>query len=600
MTDVYERIVATGILNPLETSFADLAVELDPDCDHLVQIAAALAVRACRMGNVCLDLQDIKSSAYLPDEVALPGVDQFLSSLQDSRLVGSPGEFKPFILDTEKRLYLQRYWDYEQRLAGCFLRLAAGHLEIPDKGRAVALLDRFFPYSKSGADWQKIGAATALLKQLVIISGGPGTGKTTTVVKIIALLQELATPDSLRIGLAAPTGKAVVRLADSVKSVKMSLPLSSSVQDAIPDHAVTIHRLLGAVNHSPYFRHNPDNPLPLDVLIVDEASMVDLALMCKLVEALPEQCRLILLGDKDQLASVEAGRVIGDICAAAHNGFFENFAGRLAEMGIHLAESDRGIYSRPLQDNIVLLENNYRFEAASGIGCFCKAIEQGCADTALACLDNDALPDVRLENYSDGWWKRIAADIIKGFKGMFMAEDPAAALTSYNSFRILCVHRHGPLGVREMNGQVEDVLRNEGLLNDKEWYHGRPVMISRNDYGLGLFNGDTGIAIEDEDGRIRVCFSGPDGIRYVSSARLQNYETAYCMTVHKSQGSEFDRVMLLLPEENSTLLTRELIYTAVSRAKRDISLWGSKDVLKKAITARISRSSGLREMMRNE
>lgn len=599
MNEITDNLLCPGLFNAFELAFAELAVELEPDCHPLVPVAAALAVRSCRLGNVCLDLGEMRRSVELADGVELPGPEQFTAVLEKSALVSGPeGSFRPLVLDANGRLYLYRYWDYEKKLAASLQRLAAGELEISASEKCIELLERLFPRSDHDhVDWQKVAAAMALRKQLVVISGGPGTGKTSTVVKIIAMLQELAGPDGLRTALVAPTGKAVARLSESVKAVKISLPLAPAVRELIPDQAMTIHRLLGAVSHSPYFRHDADNPLRLDLLVVDEAAMVDLALTSKMLAALPEQCRLILVGDKEQLTSIEAGRVMGDICGVGQHRFSRQFIEYLATMNIAVDEQGEADCSTLLIDNVVVLEKNYRFEGADGIKQLCQAVRTGQPAMAMTVINDEDLPDVSLENYSSGWQKKFAAAVIDRYSGIFQASGADEALAAYNSFRVLCVHRHGPLGVVEINRGIEDILRRQGFCNDRTWYHGRPVMINRNDYGLGLFNGDTGLVIEDEKGVARICFAGPEGIRYISPVRLQHYETAYCLTVHKSQGAEFDSVLLLLPDDHSPLLTRELLYTAVSRARKKIVIWGEEKFLEQAINSRTTRSSGLRQLL---
>ncbi len=471
--------------------------------------------------------------------------------LQNSPVIGSPGEYKPLIADDHFRLYLYRFWEYQEKLAE-FIRVRAEHDPSP-------VID-------TESDGQTIAAMFALKKSFCVISGGPGTGKTTTVAKILALL---AQSRKLRIALSAPTGKAAARLQESItREKKHFLP---EIQDIIPKTASTLHRLLGTIPGSPYFRYNARRLLPYDVIVIDEASMVDLALMSKLVQAISPKARLILLGDKDQLASVEAGAVLGDICASSIN-------------------------------CVVQLEKSYRFGEHSGIGAASRAVNAD--DTG-----GQSLLLLKSNKYADAGWVELPAPnalsaalkdrIIHGFQPYLTSlQNPVQALALFEKFRILCALREGAYGVFAINQTVEKILGKERLISgDKRWYAGRPVMITGNDYTLGLFNGDVGIALYEKGG-LRVFFQAPDGgIRSFHPLRLPEHETAYSMTVHKSQGSEFERVLLLLPDKDAVILTKELIYTAITRAKESVEIWGKEDIFRAAVSRRIRRSSGLRDQI---
>jgi exodeoxyribonuclease V alpha subunit len=597
--------------------FVEFLKRVDPDAHPLVFKAADLAVRASEAGNVCLFLQE----KDLVDSVGESPMSQQNNEKNDpimswkqsgklstawenllaGRIVGRPGEMKPLILDKAHRLYLYRYWKYENSLAERLLDRARENSICEDFKKIGALAAVLFPEEENAApDWQKIAAVVALLKRFCVICGGPGTGKTSTVVKIMALLLRMAGVDQRKFGLAAPTGKAAVRLQDSIKKAKRHLNLPDDVVDGIPDQVQTIHRLLGYRRYSPYFRHNEKNLLDLDVLIVDEASMVDLALMAKLFAALPERCRVILLGDKEQLASVEAGRVLGDICRKDANAFSDTFAARLAELGVLKGNGITIRQQSSLDDSIVILEKSYRFGAESGIGNLAKAINSGDFVEVSRLLSDRQFSDIQhnsLEEPGRDFQELIQAAYDE-YGDFFQCTEPQESFDHFEKFRILCVHRKGRYGARMINSLIEEMLIKKKIIpGDAVWYAGRPVLITKNDYSLGLFNGDTGVVLRDGE-ELRVFFPGSQGaIRSFSPYRLPDHETAFAVTVHKSQGSEFDHVGLLLPKETSPVLCRELLYTAVTRASKRFTLWGEMDVLKEGVEKTIQRSSGLAEKL---
>jgi exodeoxyribonuclease V alpha subunit len=520
-------------------------------------------------------------------------------------VVGRPGEFRPLILDHRGRLYLYRYWDYEQRLAQDLLSRVNDDPTEVDEERLRAELTRFFPQGtgRDLTDWQKVAATVAVLKRFCVISGGPGTGKTSAVVRLLALLVRQPNGRRPRIALVAPTGKAAARLQETVRLTKWQLGLSET--ETIPEDVTTIHRLLGARSNSVYFRHDRINPLPLDVLVVDEASMVDLALMAKLVAALPPQARLILLGDKDQLASVEAGAVLGDICGGVP-GFSENWRRRLEELSGEVIPAGKAVAS-PLGEAIVLLKHSYRFAEQSGIAKLAQAVNQGQGERALALLEAGGFPDLVWQSLVSPreLRERLTASLIRGYRPYLEKvkanAEPDQVFAAFNHFRLLCAQREGVAGVEELNRLSEAVLQSRSLITPRPtWYPGRPVMITRNDYDLRLFNGDIGIALSDPnaDGRLRVFFQTTAGRwRGFPPSRLPEHETVYAMTIHKSQGSEFNHVLMVLPLETSPVLTRELIYTGISRARQMVELWANPRVFKSAVVLGLKRSSGLREAL---
>jgi len=474
----------------------------------------------------------------------------------------SSGEKTPLII-AHGRLYLHRYYRYESRLADQLARLAGISHDLPD---LYALLDRYFGPAGEEPDYQKNAAEVALRQSLAIISGGPGTGKTTTVVKIIGLLIETLGGE-LRIALAAPTGKAAMRLQESIANSLTGLTFPREIIDRIPTTASTLHRLLGVRRNRPGFRHTYDNPLPWDVVVVDEASMVDLAMMSKLVDALTSKARLILLGDKDQLASVESGAVLADC-------------------------------TRSLPANTVELRKSYRFNTA--IKELAQAINVGDGERAWQVLNGGEQDNVTLlrnpyfgvigERY-DAYMKVVAHHGEHGMDAVFRA---------LGAFRVLCATRHGARGVTGVNASVENHLKRVGYdVVSEPWYLGRPVMVTANDYSLELFNGDIGICLPDPaDGRMKVWFErGDGGYRSCLPYRIPSCETVYGMTIHKSQGSEFREVVVMLPEEESRLLNRQLVYTAVTRAKECVQIVASKKILVYALQSDYPRSSGLAEML---
>ena len=521
-------------------------------------------------------------------------------------MVGQEGEYRPLVLDSAGRLYLYRYWWYECTIADDLRARADGRATGVDSTSLRAGLRRLFPTAAAGeTNWQKVAAAVAVLRRLCVLSGGPGTGKTTTVTRILSLLIEQTPAKPPRIALAAPTGKAAARLQESVAAAKQRLAIEPAVRAAIPGTASTLHRLLGVRGDSVRFRHHRENPLALDVLVVDEASMVDVALMAKLLAALPPAARLILLGDKDQLASVEAGAVLGDVCGEA-TGFSSSFRERLRAVLEEPLPSGSG-RCPPIGNAIVLLRKSFRFGADSGIGALAEAVKAGEAEHARSLLQGGRFRDIAWRPLGEGARldigieERIRAGFATYLEQLLGSAEPQAILAAFNHFRVLCAHRRGPLGVNNLNVLIEERLRRWVPIDTRQtWYPGRPVMVNSNDYQLGLFNGDVGIALRDPraNGAVRVFFETPEGgLRRFPPVRLPPHQTVFAMTVHKAQGSEFDEVLVVLPEALSPVLTRELVYTAITRARSRIELWADDAVFVGAVTQSVQRSSGLRERL---
>jgi exodeoxyribonuclease V alpha subunit len=587
----------------IDLHFAQFMSRLARCESQALRVAAALASRATANGDVCVRLPEYAGRTLPALEIQVPPLEEWLPVLRRLSVVGSPGDFRPLVLDDRARLYLYRYWDYERRLADNLLARAVDADDVNEKLLRKGLA-RFFPHPHE-LD-QKLAAATAVLRRLCVISGGPGTGKTTTVVKILALIAEQKPHTPLSIGLAAPTGKAAARVQDAMRVVLEGLNLDLFTSAAMRLQARTLHRLLGARSDSLRYRHNRDNPLPLDVLVVDEASMADLALAASLMEALPSHARLILLGDKDQLASVEAGAVLGDICRSA--GYSTRFAKRLASItGAATADiRTAGKSTPPLADSIALLQRSYRFGTESGIGTLARLVNEGRGADALTLLKDPARADIAWRSVAAADLRaRVRASMLERLRAYFeavRANEPADTIFErFNAFRLLCAHRRGRFGVSTFNALIEELVHEERLINAREtWYPGRPIMISRNDYNLRLFNGDVGITLPDaaDEGRLKVFFRA-DGLRAraVAPTRLPEHETVYAMTVHKSQGSEFAHVLLALPDELSPVMSRELVYTGITRAVSGVEVWGTETVFCEAVARRLVRASALQERL---
>lgn len=589
-----------AVFPPIARHFARLMERLCGGGRPDVTLAAALASRSCGEGHVCLDLRQDTGAAW-PSGLDVPSArEPWIEALRASPVVGAPGEYKPLILDPGGRLYLHRYWQSETKLARALRERASTPVQALDGAKLREGLQRLFPAHAGLVNWQQVAAFAALRRRLCVITGGPGTGKTHTVVALLALLLEQAGDSPLRIALAAPTGKAAARLQESVQRLKAALPCDDRVRARLPSEAATLHRLLGASLGAGSFRHHAENPLALDVLVVDEASMVDLALMSKTFDALPESARVILLGDKDQLASVEAGAVLGDICGGHVNEFSAEFKSTFREATAAELISPPTPSASALADCIVQLEWNHRFAPGSGILELSRAVNDGDAGRALAVLNGATAVRAKTLPSPANLLDTLRPSVLDGFGPAVSMREPMAALMAFGRFRILAALRHGPSGVSHLNGLVEEILRQDGLIStDSEWFIGRPVRVTENDHSQRLYNGDLGVVLPDAaTGELRVFFHCGEGTpRGIAPARLPRHETAFALTVHKSQGSEFARVLLVLPERESRVLTRELIYTGVTRASESVEVWLNEAVFRAALARRVERASGLREAL---
>jgi exodeoxyribonuclease V alpha subunit len=560
---------AAGVLAPSDVHVARRLGELAGEDDAAVLLAAALAVRGPRLGHVYVDLETIRHTVTVDTEepvdlTALPWPE----GDWPARVAASPlvGEDRPLRLDGAA-LYLDRYWREEAEVAAGQHPRAARPPAPVDEAVLAGGLQRLFA---GGDERQRAAAELALRRHLAVVAGGPGTGKTTTVGRIVALLLE-QDPGTL-VALAAPTARAAARLAEAIQAEAASLDVSDAVRRQLLDlEASTLHRLLGwkPGTHS-RFRHDRANRLPHDVVIVDETSMVSLSQIARLLEALREDVRLVLVGDPGQLASVEAGAVLGDIVGPPGE-----------------------------RDGIVVLDRVHRYGA--GIDRVAEAIRRGDGDAILEALggvtwipldpaEADALGPVRERAVA------TAAAVLDAAR----AGDGARAIAALGGYRVLCAHRRGPHGVSAWTARIEGWLADDldGFGAGGEWYVGRPLLVTENDYGLGLYNGDTGVVVAGAPGRVSAAFERHGAVLELSPARLAAVDTVYAMTVHKAQGSQFDTAAVLLPEPGSPILTRELLYTAVTRARRDLLLVGTEESIRVAAGRPVARASGLGRRLR--
>ena len=610
-----------GVLAAADVHVASRLALLSGETSSDVVLAVALAVRAPRLGHVHVDLATIRDTAAVDaeeavdlSELAWPPVASWLSAVAASPLVAvgeSPSsaspEVRPLRLVDERLLYLDRYWQEERRVAADLRGLAAEATSDVSLDALGVGLRRLFADEIGGR--QSLAAATAVLRRFAVVAGGPGTGKTTTVARIVALLLEqasaLGAPPPL-IALAAPTGKAAARLEEAVHAEAASLPVSDTIRSALVAlSASTLHRLLGwRPGSQSRFRHHRGQRLPHDVVIVDETSMVSLSMMARLVEAVRPDSRLIIVGDPGQLASIEAGSVLGDVVGPAADGLVMSPAARdrLSEAtGTLVAGAAATGESSSIADGIVVLDRVHRF--GGGIARLADAIRRGDADATIATL-SAGLPDVT-------WLPVDVADADAGDALALIHNDAVAAaraaisaarvgdafraIEALSAFRLLCAHRRGPHGVAVWTSRIESWLATAipDFTPDTRWYAGRPLLVTENDYELQLYNGDTGVVVTDPDGRLTAAFERRSEIVHFSPSRLSAIDTVFAMTIHKSQGSQFATAAVLLPPAGSRILTRELLYTAATRAQERLVVVGTEAAIRSAVERPVARASGL-------
>lgn len=626
-----------GLIRPLDKAFAlFIADGLDQQQNtQYLNISLLSAYLSVSLGeqHSCIELSQLKT-VFAP-VFYFAEQNQLMAYLQTCALVETVSLpfnlaklscHKPIVLDGSS-LYLQRYWLYEGELASQILARATQAKKVDEQNASKLLKQLFNSSTENELDWQQVAVCLAARQMISFITGGPGTGKTTTVTKLLALLQGLAREQGqvLSIKLVAPTGKAAARLTESIAAAKLKLP--AELQQDLPEQCQTIHRLLGAKPLSPYFKANHLQPLHLDVLVVDEASMVDLPLMSKLFAALPSQAQVILLGDKDQLASVEAGSVLSDICAAVAsdeqslglNRYSPAMQQQLQQC-LQLNEKSQPasqVKTSQIQDNLVMLQKSHRFSADSGIGQLAKHINQGEIVPSITLLKESNMADVNWiepkETFAqalvDEQLHSLILNIMPIYSDYFAAirqGDLAQAFSCLARQQVLCAQRNGPWGVVQLNSLIQQELNAQGLINTaQDFYAGRPVILTRNDHNLKLFNGDIGIVMADPNNPslTKVWFNMADGtLCGFLPNRIPPHDTLYAMTIHKSQGSEFSEVHLCLPLINAQSkgrgLSRELLYTGLTRAKQKFTLYAQQQALQICLTQQCVRGSGLAARLR--
>jgi exodeoxyribonuclease V alpha subunit len=607
-----------GVLAAADVHVALRLADLGDEDDESVLLAAALAVRAPRIGHVYVDLATIRDTAAVEtDEPADLSRLRWPSTTAWTERVAASGLARIGEEDGSSRgrplrlvgtwLYLDRYWREERQVAADLLALsdqqAPGvRTEILSSGLATL-------FAGQTDSRQCLAAASAVLRRLCVVAGGPGTGKTTTVARIVALLaaQAAATGSAPPlVALAAPTGKAAARLEEAVHEQARGLAVNDSIRaQLLALQASTLHRLLGwrPGSHS-RFRHHRGQRLPHDVVIVDETSMVSLSLMARLIEAVRPDARLILVGDPGQLASIEAGAVLGDIVGPATGGLVIGRAARmlLAEATGHDVAAQRPSHAATIGDGIVVLDRVHRFGA--GIAHLAEAIRRGDADTVLEVLADapDGVTWIPVDIAEPSAQEALApvrdraTAAARTVTEAARAGDAKEAIEALGSFRLLCAHRRGPEGVATWTARIEGWLAAEldDFVADRRWYAGRPVLVTENDYELRLYNGDTGVVVQTGADRVMAAFERRGEILEFSPSRLGAVDTVHAMTIHKSQGSQFQTAAVLLPAPTSRILTRELLYTAATRARELLILAGSEETIRAAVARPVARASGLR------
>ena len=556
-------------------------------------------------GNICISVDDVpdnlNSTPYSKSITAKELISlKHLVSKQDVLTT-------PFILHND-RLYFQRYFKYETSiihklndLIAAEKTVLANRMNQLESQRTLIQslntdykLDNLTPKEK--VDWQLVAVTQALLNNFTIITGGPGTGKTTTLAKLLIVLYALE--PNAKVALAAPTGKASMRMLESLKSSTLNFTeeTKAKIGQLVPS---TIHSLLGYKRESVNFKHNAENPLPYNWVVVDEASMIDVPMFSKLLAAIGDNTRIILLGDKDQLASVEAGSLLGDLCQTLPS--LNQFLNETAQwINTFITDDDRKINAEFINDtkqllagHIIELKYSHRFNSQGAIGKVSRAVIDGKVDEVKALIENAQGTNVIVDQKND---PALLENFVAGYEAYINEHDKAEALKKLNQLRVLVAVRQGPRGLYAINKAIELHLRKKALIKpDDEFYENRPIMITRNMYDLGLLNGDTGIMRKDASGNMKVWFEdGQGGIKSVLPAYLNYSETAFAMTIHKSQGSEFDHVMVILPEGTSNaLLTRELLYTGITRAKLSITIQGEMATIEHAVNSCVKRISGI-------
>jgi len=602
-------------IRPLDREFAGFLQDLAPSQPHTDWLGFVVSAQLGH-GHVCLDFTQ-------PHDFLTQDDLTFLHSLAQSSDVvlnlnkmdqGITRANLPLVLDGQ-RLYLQRYWQYEKQLQLCIEQGMTP--KTWDLTAEKSFIQNLFQLGDESNEinWQAIAACIAAKNAFTVVTGGPGTGKTTTVIRLLALLVKLYQSQAHHqpiIKLVAPTGKAAMRLTESISGAKQALDVDEGIKSAITEQASTIHRLLKSNGRG--FRYHAQNPLHLDVLVVDEASMVDLPLMTKLMQALPPNAQVILLGDKDQLASVEAGSVLADMCDGdvQHGYSLETCEELNSLLKMDLSSHVEQTGAR-LREHICHLRKSFRFDEQSGIGLLASAANAGDVSQWQALVNQD-FADLNMLTLSDSNFDLFIQQAVNNYGQYIQAiEGPYEQGSAdqqalhihqlFTQFQVLCALREGTLGVSGLNDAIEQGLAKKGLIDPSTaWYLGRPLMIMQNDYGLNLYNGDIGLILpqKNEQGEVtlKAVFVGSDQqVRWLQPSRLPLHETVFAMTVHKSQGSEFDHCAFVLPDYDTQVLSKELIYTGITRAKTQLTCLSQPSVLQAALSRQVQRASGLRDRL---
>ena len=609
----------------IDLQFADFIINLAGKDEPLLYLAAAVAAYFLRNSHICIDLNRISGTKfpiyenirtyYNTDlmQITLPQLDEWREKLAEFSEIVSSNAITPLILDSSSRLYLHRYWNYESALAK-LIREKCGtklnRIKTFTPGSISSVSNYFMNSPTDTVDWQQVAIFAALVNNFTLITGGPGTGKTTVASAILTML--LDNDPDLKIKLCAPTGKAAGRLKESIAEELPNLnPKNSETKHKLKElESYTIHRLLEGIRLTPHFRRNKNNPLQADIIIIDEASMVSLTLFAKLMDAVPKSARVILLGDKDQLASVEAGAVLANICEISEpNRFSSDFCNAFNSLQKNNKYSlDQTHRSTSLTNSVVLLKKSRRFDDTKGIGLLKNAINNldkqsieeimktvHKASDELCLLKSPDIPDIesKIKTYIDSITLKINNSEVK-FRDYINAETVEKAYQIYSEFRILCSHYVGKYGAKNINNIIHYLLLGS-TRNEK----GSPVMITENNNQLELYNGDIGLIWPDKDGINKAYFPhlNNEKLRAISISVLPAHDEVYAMTIHKSQGSGFQKVLMILPNVDSPLLTKELIYTGITRAKKYCEIWANDDVLSKAVLRKTVRDSGLKDKL---
>lgn len=608
-----------GQIRALDYFFAEFVFDLQKDHQGknetlLVSCLAALVSSQLGAGHSCVHLDKLAQTGFwadLPNKSAFPeDCFKVIEILKKSPVVSCEGvtSVAPLCLDGS-RLYLYRYWYYEHQVAFHLKALIAQPKKTACLPVLLPLLDALFPKNENNP-WPRLAAALALRQGFLLISGGPGTGKTTTVTGILALLCAEAKQAGLKplIQLAAPTGKAAARLSQSIVAAKAKLNIAPDILLNIPHQAITLHRLLGGLPQSQKFRFNRENPLHLDILLIDEASMIDLPMMCAVLDALPAHAQLILLGDKDQLSSVEPGSVLAELCVH-HNDRLNPVVSAFVEQCTGFSPgTDDALAETSLANGLCQLRWSYRFSEASGIARLARSVNAG-EDVVYADYPHteNLLEDVVL--FPPAQLEHCLAIVLERYLSFIKTcqqndTEPVRLLEALSSFQVLCATREGRFGVNEINTWMENALRKAGLIRQTDYYAGCPILITQNSHAQQLYNGDVGLVLTDPDNKNELCvYFPPQDVgqnqtpRQFFLSRLPGHEKVYAMTVHKSQGSEFDEVVILYPEQDNPVLSRELLYTAITRARKRCRILADPRLLNASIKRKTRRDSGLAIML---